>query len=102
MASGVSTGWHNVDRIYTVVPGQLTVVTGIPNSGKSEWVDALSVNLALSNDWRFAAFSPENGKEAHAMKLIEKRVQMSADPKSRKRMSYDAMISGSDWVGEHY
>lgn len=102
MASGVSTGWKNVDKVYTVVPGQLTVITGIPNSGKSEWVDALTFNLALNEGWRFAAFSPENGKEAHTIKLVEKRVEMSADPKSWKRMSYDTMMSGAEWVKHHY
>lgn len=102
MASGVSTGWPNMDKLYTIVPGQLTIVTGIPNSGKSEWVDALSVNLAMANDWRFAAFSPENGKEAHVVKLVEKYVEMSADPKNYRRMSYDAMMGGADWVADHY
>lgn len=102
MAAGVSTGWPNVDKLYTVVPGQLTVVTGIPNSGKSEWVDALSMNLALNNGWRIAAFSPENGKEAHATKLIEKRVEMSADPKSSQRMSMETFASGANWVNQHY
>ena len=102
MASGVSTGWKNVDKIYTVVPGQLTVITGIPNAGKSEWVDALTFNLALNNGWRFAAFSPENGKEAHTIKFVEKRVEMSADPKSYRRMTYDTMMSGAKWVENHY
>lgn len=102
MASGVSTGWPNVDKLYTVVPGQLTVVTGIPNSGKSEWLDALSVNLALNFGWRFAAFSPENGKEAHTTKLVEKRVEMSADPKSYRRMSFDTLKAGAKWVDTHY
>lgn len=102
MAAGVGTGWPNVDKLYTVMPGQLTVVTGIPNSGKSEWVDALTLNLALNHGWRFAAFSPENGKEAHATKLIEKRVEMSADPKSKDRMSFDTFYNGSLWVRKHY
>lgn len=102
MAAGVGTGWPNVDKLYTVMPGQLTVVTGIPNSGKSEWVDALTLNLALNHGWKFAAFSPENGKEAHATKLIEKRVEMSADPKSNERMSFDTFYNGSLWVRKHY
>lgn len=102
MSAGVDTGWPNVDKLYTVAPAQLTVVTGIPNAGKSEWVDALTVNLALNHGWRFAAFSPENGKEAHATKLIEKRVEMSADPKSDNRMSFDTFYAGSLWVRKHY
>lgn len=102
MNAGVPTGWPNVDKLYSVVPGQMTVITGIPNSGKSEWLDALSVNLALNQGWRFAAFSPENGKEAHVMKLVEKRVEMSGDPKAHRRMSYDTMMAGAEWVGNHF
>jgi twinkle protein len=102
MASGVSTGWANVDELYTVsIPG-LTLVTGIPNSGKSEWIDALNINLALNHGWKFAAFSPENGKELHTIKLVEKRVEMSADPKHKDRMSFDTFYQGSLWVRQHW
>ena len=39
IGSGLSTGYKSIDEIYTVVEGQLTVVTGHPSSGKSEFVD---------------------------------------------------------------
>lgn len=69
---GFLTGWPSVDALYTVVPGQLSVVTGWPNSGKSEWVDALLVNLAHQG-WRVALFSPENMPiELHVAKIMEK------------------------------
>jgi twinkle protein len=69
---GFKTGWPSVDALYTVVPGQLTVTTGWPNSGKSEWVDALAVNLARQG-WHIAYFSPENMPiELHVAKLMEK------------------------------
>jgi len=71
---GVSTGWEALDRVYRVVPGELTVVTGVPNSGKSEWVDALMVNLASNLGWSFALCSMENKVHEHARKLIEKHV----------------------------
>lgn len=102
MASGVSTGWKNVDKLWTVMPGELTVVTGVPNNGKSEWLDALSINLCMDQDWRFGLFSPENGKEQHVTKLVEKRVEMSASPKSKDRMSLDTFFSGVSWVNNHY
>jgi twinkle protein len=69
---GLPTGWAGVDQLYRVVPGELTVVTGVPNSGKSEWVDALMVNLADSAGWSFALCSMENKVHEHARKLIEK------------------------------
>lgn len=71
---GASTGWADVDGLYRVVPGELTVVTGVPNSGKSEFVDALMVNLAASSGWSFALCSMENKVHEHARKLIEKHV----------------------------
>lgn len=72
LPSGDKTGWPSVDRHYTVVPGQLTVVTGWPGSGKSEWLDALLVNLSRQG-WKIAMFSPENQPtELHVTKLLEK------------------------------
>jgi len=35
-------------------------VTGVPNSGKSEWVDALICNLAVTHGWPIALCSLEN------------------------------------------
>lgn len=70
---GTSTGWVKMDRFYTVKTGQLTIITGIPGSGKSNWLDALMVNLAKTNDWPCAVFSPENWPlQRHAQSIIEK------------------------------
>lgn len=72
LPAGDRTGWPSVDKHYTVVPGQLTIVTGWPGSGKSEWVDALAVNL-IHQGWRMAFFSPENQPiKLHAAKILEK------------------------------
>lgn len=74
MPPGCKTGWLSVDKHYTVLPGQLTIVTGWPGSGKSEWVDALAVNL-IRDRWGFVIFSPENQPhELHMAKLCEKWV----------------------------
>lgn len=71
--SGVGTGWSKMDEFYTVKPGQMTIITGIPSSGKSNWLDALLVNLVLHHEWSFAIFSPENWPiERHAQSIIEK------------------------------
>lgn len=72
--SGVSTGWASLDTLYRVVPGELTIVTGVPNSGKSEWLDALLVNLAHAQGWTFAMCSMEKSVRHHARQLLEKYV----------------------------
>jgi len=70
---GFSTGWPALDPYYTVKPGEMTVVTGIPGSGKSNFVDALMVNLMASEGWSFAVFSPENWPpERHIQTILEK------------------------------
>jgi hypothetical protein len=58
-----------------VCPGEVTIVTGVPNSGKSEWLDALAVNLAESEGWRFALCSMEKKPRDHARQLLEKHVR---------------------------
>ena len=52
----VSTGFDNLDEFYRVMPATFAVVTGIPNHGKSNFIDQLSVNLAQNNGWKFAVF----------------------------------------------
>lgn len=49
-----------LNYFYQVVPGELTIVTGVPNSGKSEWIDALLCNLNEIAGWKFALCSMEN------------------------------------------
>jgi len=68
---GFSTGYSSVDEIYTVAPAQLTVVTGYPSSGKSNFVDQIMVNLAQAHDWKFAVCSFENQPEIHISRLME-------------------------------
>lgn len=72
MPPGEKTGWPKLDRHYTVALGQMTIITGWPGSGKSEWLDALLINLSRQG-WKFAIFSPENQPvELHIAKLLEK------------------------------
>jgi len=56
---GESTGWLNFDKFFTVRMGEFTVLTGRPNSGKSEWIDNLITNLYTHHKWCVAFFSPE-------------------------------------------
>lgn len=57
---GLSTGWNAFDEYFTVKPGELTIVTGIPGSRKSVWLDNLLINLSVKNGWMHALYSPES------------------------------------------
>jgi len=70
---GLSTGWSDLDPHYLVSPSEVTVVTGVPNMGKSEWMDALMVNLVQLEGWKFGIFSAENFPvKHHLLKLVGK------------------------------
>ncbi len=100
---GQSTGWAAVDSLYTVREGEWTVVTGIPGHGKSEWLDALMVNLATTFGWRFAICSPENQPiEQHAIKLVEKLIGLPFNRGSNARMTREHLDSGMNWLREYF
>lgn len=100
---GVSTGWDEIDCCYTVRPGEFTVITGMPNSGKSNWLDALLVNLAREHGWNFAIFSPENQPlEDHMGRFCEKWAGLPFAEGPTPRMDRETLKQSKDWVRQHY
>ena len=100
---GLSTGWDCVDENWRVQPGQLLVVTGIPGHGKSEWVDALCVNLAYAYGWACALYSPENHPvRLHMMKLAEKYIEKPFNDGIITRMSRADAERAKDWMQQHF
>lgn len=70
---GAKIGHRNFDGLCSFETKRLCIVTGVPGSGKSEFIDEMAERLNLRFGWRFAFFSPENAPLAyHASKLIEK------------------------------
>jgi len=100
---GQSTGWASLDQHYTVRPGEFTVVTGIPGSGKSNCIDALAVNLARLHGWSFGMFSPENQPlEDHIARIVEKYVRLPFSDGPTPRMSEGELRNGLAWVNDHF
>lgn len=100
---GASTGWSSVDEFYTVGRGQWTVLTGTPGSGKSEWLDALLVNLAERDDWLFCLYSPENFPTVgHLVKLVEKRIRKPFNEGPTARMTEQEYADGAAWVLDRF
>lgn len=70
---GVTVGHAALDKLISFETKRLLVVTGIPGSGKSEFIDEIAERLNIRYGWRWAYFSPENAPLTyHAAKLIEK------------------------------
>ena len=100
---GVPTGWVNMDEYYTVKEGQWTLVTGIPGHGKSNILDAMLVNVATKENWRFGMFSPENQPiERHFANLMEKYADAPFSFGSPTRMTEEVKNQSKEWVNDHF
>jgi len=70
---GFQVGLSNFDKIFSTYTGQFITVTGIPSSGKSDFVDQMVVGYNNNYDWKTAFASPENQPTyLHAHKLMRK------------------------------
>ena len=92
---GFQVGLRNFDDIFSTYTGQFITVTGIPSSGKSDFVDQMVVGYNANYGWKTAFASPENQPTyLHAHKLMRKTWQ---------GMPTSADIGGDRWnqVADH-
>jgi len=92
---GFQVGLKNFDDIFSTYTGQFITVTGIPSSGKSDFVDQMCVGYNANYGWKTAFASPENAPTyLHAHKLMRKVWQDMPSPED---------IDGEQWnkVADH-
>jgi twinkle protein len=61
MSVAHSTGWSMLDEHLMIVPPELMIMTGMPNSGKTEFAWGLGANLARIHGWKGAIIQFEDG-----------------------------------------
>ena len=99
--TGLTTGYPKVDEYYTVVQGQLTVVTGIPNHGKSEFIDQIMMNQATQFGMKFAICSFENYPRDHIEQLVGKFVGKKMSSKGQKIDKAD-LHNALSFIQDHF
>ena len=99
---GASTGFSTLDELYTIAAGQLSVVTGLPGSGKSEFVDALMINLAQKEGWTFCVASFENPVPTHIAKLSEKITGKPFFSGPTERMTKEESREARKFIKDHF
>lgn len=73
--TGTASGIFGLDEYIRFQGGLVTVITGSPSSGKSEFLDYITSSLAVNEGWRFGVFSFENQPTyLHDQKIAEKMV----------------------------
>lgn len=88
--SGLKIGEDIIDEYITWELGRLAIVTGIPSSGKSEFVDYLICKLNIKHGWKCAFFTPENYPlKFHYKKLYEKIIGKSFNINKSNELEWD-------------
>lgn len=98
----VDTGFPNLDEFYQVMPSTFALVTGIPNHGKSNFLDHLAVNLMKRHDWKFAIFSPEHSTPNHIRRLTEKITEKPFDVGPNVRMTREELSGAMDALDQYF
>ena len=97
---GFQVGLSNFDEIFSTYTGQFITVTGIPSSGKSDFVDQMVVGYNSNYGWKTAFASPENAPTyLHAHKLMRKTWQGMP---SSKDIHGDKWNQVADHVNDNY
>jgi twinkle protein len=90
-----SIGLPNADNYFKMEMGQWSVVTGIPNSGKSDVMDQICCNMALKYDMRCAMFAPESFPyEGHIKRIANKLNETNCNN--------DQLNQTKDFIQDHF
>lgn len=90
-----SIGLPNADNYFKMELGQWSVVTGIPNSGKSDVIDQICCNMAIKYDMRCAMFAPESFPyEGHIKRIANKLNQTNCNN--------DQLNQTKDFIQDHF
>jgi len=90
-----SLGLPGSDDWFKLAFGEWTVLSGIPNSGKSDILDQILCNLATKHDFRCAMFSPESFPyEGHIKRIANKLNQ--------KNCTINDLNKTKDFIEDHF
>jgi twinkle protein len=95
--------WREFSDHYKIAKGEFTSVNGVPSHGKSSFVDAISVYMAMYHNWRFAVYSPENYPfETHIEKLASLYLGKPFHRGISERMTVAELSQAMTWIDNHF
>lgn len=100
MPTGAKTGDRQFDEHLGCMPGELTVVTGIPGHGKSIYLDQISIGLCINSEWRFGVCSPESHPMSFYFTRLIKRLVGKGF--SKYNIDLSELNLAKEWVKDRY
>jgi len=102
---GSETNIEGIDELLTFAGGQITMITGVPGSGKSEFLDYIMTKLSMNHRWNWGVCSFENQPSAfHVTKLQEKVTGKSFNKRinPEHRLNEDEFRASIGIIDEHF
>ena len=97
---GYQIGLPGFDETFSTYTKQFITVTGIPSSGKSDFVDMMAVGYNKNYGWKVAYASPENQPfEEHVRKLLRKKLNRMV---TRDDIGGAAFEEAFNWVTNNF
>lgn len=105
LPAGETIGIKEIDEHISFLPGQFTVVSGIPSHGKSQLLDFILERLAVVKGWKIGYFTPEAMPlKLFISKLIQKITGKSFDKKFgyTNRVTLEEVGMAMDFIQNHF
>lgn len=97
---GYTIGFENFDKFCSFETRRLCVLTGIPSSGKSTFLNFIAERLNMRYGWKFAFFSPESMPISyHGSTLIELLVGKKF---SAATMPYNEYVQAKQYLEKNF
>tara|TARA_A100001201_G_scaffold43072_1_gene43843 strand:+ start:732 stop:2489 length:1758 start_codon:yes stop_codon:yes gene_type:complete len=91
--NGYKIGLNGFDNIFSTYTKQFIVVTGFPSSGKSDFVDQMTIGYNMMYGWKTAYASTENYPQyLHVDKLVRKLYGSTPNYKETKTKNWLACL----------
>lgn len=98
----VEIGYPSLDEIYKIMKGTFHCITGVPNHGKSYFLDQILIKLAQSQNWNFALFSPEHSTAMHIRRMVQMFCEKHFDSGEQNRMTKQELEYAMEWLHKHF
>jgi twinkle protein len=100
LPKGMLTGMPQFDEVFSAEMGQYTLITGVPQSGKSEWLDQIVVRYNLNTGNKVGLVSTENEPFIfHYDKIAQKLFGRKPTPND---IGTADLIKVKDYINENY
>jgi len=88
-------GFDNADSLLKIAMGEWSVITGVPNSGKSDFCDQILCNMAVKHGFRSAMFAPESFP-------YESHIKRISDKLNKRSSSIEDLNNTRDFINDHF